>query len=88
MICIPSKNKRPKLDLWMMQHVENALKKYKAGDFHGIVREHGPAASESGTKSNQTLLVLVAQSLLKIGAPLDAAPATFAVPAMPRGRII
>lgn len=56
----------------MSKNLDGALRKYRSGDFQGIVRDYGSAANDPGAV-DQNLLVLVAQSLLKIGAPMHAA---------------
>lgn len=56
----------------MTHPLESVLKQYKAGDYRAIVRDYATAANDPGTV-DQNLLVIVAQSLMKIGAPMQAA---------------
>jgi predicted O-linked N-acetylglucosamine transferase (SPINDLY family) len=51
--------------------LQDALQKYKSGDFHGLLKRHGPSVGKAGCP--QILLVLVAQSHLKTGNELKAA---------------
>jgi predicted O-linked N-acetylglucosamine transferase (SPINDLY family) len=51
--------------------LDNALRKYKAGDFHGVIRDFGNAKGKAAHPQN--LIVIVAQSHLKVGKTLDAA---------------
>jgi predicted O-linked N-acetylglucosamine transferase (SPINDLY family) len=57
----------------MTHPLESALRQYKAGDYQGIVRDHGPTAENNPGTADQNLLVIIAQSLMKIGAPMQAA---------------
>jgi predicted O-linked N-acetylglucosamine transferase (SPINDLY family) len=45
--------------------LQDALQRYKSGDFHGLLRRHQPAAGRKDCP--QVLLVLVAQSYLRVG---------------------
>jgi predicted O-linked N-acetylglucosamine transferase (SPINDLY family) len=55
----------------MTAPLQDALQRYKSGDFHGLLRRHAAAAAQSGCP--QVLLVLVAQSHLRTGHELKAA---------------
>ncbi len=51
--------------------LQDALQKYKAGDFRGLIERHGAAAAKADCP--QILLVLIAQSHLRSGDELQAA---------------
>jgi predicted O-linked N-acetylglucosamine transferase (SPINDLY family) len=51
--------------------LQDALQKYRSGDFHGLLKRHGGAVSEKDCP--QILLVLLAQSHLRTGNELKAA---------------
>jgi predicted O-linked N-acetylglucosamine transferase (SPINDLY family) len=56
----------------MAAGLEDALRKYKAGEFKTLIRDHGDSVS-SRKGVDQNLLVILAQSHLKTGDPREAA---------------